>query len=66
MKALGDKLVESVKSYVAKAIDARAAELQARADKTAVALESAERRLSRHAEHLSRLESRIKALEGKP
>lgn len=41
-------------------------DLIARIDRQAITLESLERRLSRHAEHLARLESRMKkAAEGK-
>lgn len=58
VKAIGDKM----KAERAK-LDARNADLQAIVDKNTIALESAERRLSRHAEHLARLETRLKAVE---
>lgn len=44
---------------------ARIKELQNRVDKSTTALESAERRLSRHATHLAALEDRLKKLEHK-
>lgn len=48
-KAMADRMIAAVKSYVARAIEAR--------------YESLERRASRHAEHLARLETRLQALE---
>lgn len=44
-------------------LEARVAELEAGAAKSAQTLESAERRLSRHAEHLARLETRVQKAE---
>ncbi len=63
LKEIADRVITVIKDYVTHAVNARAASLEARADKLTVQLESAERRLSRHAEHLARLESRLKALE---
>ncbi len=46
-------------------MEARNAELQALIDKAAVTIESLERRASRHADHLGKLESRLQSLEKK-
>jgi uncharacterized coiled-coil protein SlyX len=46
-------------------LEQRVADLQGLIDKGAVARESLERRASRHAEHLARLEDRVRKVEGK-
>ena len=65
LKALGDAIISSVKEFVSRALDVRVGPMESKLDKNAAGLDSAERRLSRHADHLARLESRVKALEQK-
>lgn len=47
------------------ALIVRIKKVESRVDKSAIALESAERRLSRQSEHLARLQTKLKALEQK-
>jgi hypothetical protein len=63
MKAHGERIVAAVKAYVARAIDKRVGDLEAKLTEAKSSLASFERRASRHAEHLARLESRLKSLE---
>ena len=65
LTALMKGIAAAVKSHVQDAIKANNETQQARLNKSTAALESAERRLSRHADHLARLESRLKTRENK-
>lgn len=56
---LGTRMVEAVRIFVGRAL----APLHERIRGWEVKAESAEHRLSRHAQHLATLESRVKALE---
>jgi CCR4-NOT transcriptional regulation complex NOT5 subunit len=53
---VADRMIDAVKTYVAKALDARVGRLQAQ-------LDAAEHRLERHSTHLKNLEMRMKSLE---
>lgn len=76
IEGLAQKMIDAVRGYVAREgaalgkrvgdIDARIAELEAKVEASATLAaraESLERRASRHAEHLARLESRVQTLE---
>ena len=64
--ALGERVLVAIKGYIARALrplESTQRDLLARLDQSAAMVESLERRASRHAEHLSRLESRLKNVE---
>lgn len=73
VKEIGDLVISAVRSHVAKAIAPqseridelvrRVAALESGAAKANAQGESLERRVSRHAEHLGRLETRTRAAE---
>lgn len=66
MRNIADNLLAAFKSYVARSVaplEATQRDLLARIDKSAAIIESLERRASRHGDHLSRMESRLQAIE---
>jgi hypothetical protein len=60
-EAMAAQVVASVRGFVKRLV----APITAKADRTAATVESLERRASRHAEHLQRLEDRVRKLETK-
>lgn len=66
MKLIGDNLIAAIKAHVQKALAPlleTQRDLLGRLDRAAVALETAERRLSRQGDHIAKLESRLQAIE---
>ena len=58
-EAMAKQVVAAARGFIERSI----APLQQRADKMSTTVDSLERRLSRHGEHLARLESRLQKLE---
>lgn len=68
VKKVADALLTAVRELVEPAmheVGERLVKIEAQIGTASSSLESTERRLSRHADHLARLESRLKALETK-
>jgi chromosome segregation ATPase len=62
MPKLAHAVADSIKMHM-KSRDEKIAALEAKLEAAKVSLDSFERRASRHAEHLARLETRLKAVE---
>jgi predicted nucleic acid-binding Zn-ribbon protein len=62
MRRVAQETGKTIREYIAPR-DAKIAALEAKLAEAKMNLESFERRASRHADHLARLESRMKAIE---